>query len=293
MQAISKLLNAIFGRLPTPQNLGDKAKGELVIGKLDVRVEDIKESLPEKENVIDLLIQIHNDRLKPFRDKVRNMLHKFHQRGIHKFDAELKAKEAQVKPWPTVSEKRNEYLYGDHNSIFSGEKKESKSSIERNLEDYKKYVVDNIVPDNLLQTPIPFIIPYSSRSKHCLVVGGSGSGKSEMLKQFVHYDLNQAKSGVLLLDPHGDISIQSLAFNSPDEQFIYISAEYGNRGLYPKYNPFEHEYHTSKRSIKLAYLSTRTSELITAFSKILGSSYTPNMDRLLYHCLQLLSLIHI
>lgn len=73
---------------------------------------------------------------------------------------------------------------------------------------------------NFLTYPCAFGIPLSSRFEHCVIVGGSGHGKTQLLQLLIHDDLLQAredKLGLCVIDSQGDLlkTISHLAYFSP------------------------------------------------------------------------------
>ena len=59
----------------------------------------------------------------------------------------------------------------------------------------------------------PVRLPNESRSRHVMLVGGSGTGKSSMLLQMIQQDINDPtrRTGCALLDPHGDLTDRVLS----------------------------------------------------------------------------------
>jgi Helicase HerA, central domain len=47
-------------------------------------------------------------------------------------------------------------------------------------------------------------LPQEDRETHCLIVGKTGTGKSNLLHQLIHQDIQQRR-GVMVIDPHGDL----------------------------------------------------------------------------------------
>ena len=57
---------------------------------------------------------------------------------------------------------------------------------------------------------MPFGISAADRRQHLVVVGQTGSGKTTLLKKMIVSDL-LAGQGLVLIDPHGDLSEELLA----------------------------------------------------------------------------------
>ncbi len=279
------LIRSIFERLPIAAFLGAKAKGQIEIGKIDFEKQDVQTFLLANEKALDKLIQFYNDKLIPYRKQLKRLRNQLPYSSSVKVQNHIKQKEHLLKGWSTVEQKRKEYLRLAGNEFRERPKR---SVFEKELEEYKRVVIEYLLPNSLFQKSFPVIIPQPNRSRHTYILGSSGSGKTELLKLFIRYDILNPKHGVLVLDPHSDMTKECLQIKAPEDTFVYISAEFGREGIYPKYNPFEHQFHHSHPSEKQAFISMRAEELIQAFKKILATEFTPNMQRLIFHCMQVL-----
>lgn len=69
----------------------------------------------------------------------------------------------------------------------------------------------------------PVYIGPSDRMRHVYIIGKTGVGKSELLKEMVKQDI-KAGYGVCVMDPHGDLIDETLKFIPPDraEDVIYF-----------------------------------------------------------------------
>ena len=132
------------------------------------------------------------------------------------------------------------------------------------------------------------LLPFPARQRGCYILGKTGSGKSELLAQFIYNDI-QSPSGCLLIDPHGDLVSQCNTFKSDYSETVYISADFAGKGLFPTYNPLQNDYHKYKNlSKRLGLISLRTEELKAAFNTIMGAEFTHSMERLISNCLPVL-----
>lgn len=61
---------------------------------------------------------------------------------------------------------------------------------------------------NPLDDDFDILIPPSERYKHTYITGQSGSGKSEIVKTLLFRDIERNDCSVILLDPHGDLSLE-------------------------------------------------------------------------------------
>jgi len=125
------------------------------------------------------------------------------------------------------------------------------------------------------------LVPFKARLGHTYIIGGSGSGKSELIKLFIYNDIQQ-ESGTLLLDPHGEIAAEVSAlelFKKHPENLVYITPTI--KGYIPKYNPLEYRYdHIQDEKEKLKLIKVRATELTNAFEVIAKKDFTGQMKNL-------------
>jgi hypothetical protein len=121
-------------------------------------------------------------------------------------------------------------------------------------ETLRKYPPDLVGYGSYIQDSFPFVIPFlfrrhlipvgeNHRQKHTYITGGSGSGKSEVIKSFLwHYLTRNTYSGLVLIDPHGTLSEQVAMFkpNAENERLIYIDPAIDHKH-FPCLNPFDIE----------------------------------------------------
>lgn len=69
----------------------------------------------------------------------------------------------------------------------------------------------------------PVYIDYGDRRRHVYIIGKTGVGKSELLKEMIKQDIN-AGHGVCVIDPHGDLIDDTLKYIPPNraEDVIYF-----------------------------------------------------------------------
>jgi len=78
----------------------------------------------------------------------------------------------------------------------------------------------------------PVYIGNEDRLRHMYIIGKTGTGKSEFLKQMILQDINEGK-GLCFMDPHGDAVEQILELIPPEraEDVIYFNPSDTNRPL--------------------------------------------------------------
>jgi hypothetical protein len=138
---------------------------------------------------------------------------------------------------------------------------------------------------------MPINISMEALHRHCYITGGSGSGKSELIKLMM-YDLQRTSNSeqqhsIILIDPHGDISAEcaAFAFNRSRERVIYINPyihrEIGcSEKFVPIINPFQM---TDKSADSINHM---TQQLTSAFMEILEDvSVSFQMEMVLTYCI--------
>lgn len=117
---------------------------------------------------------------------------------------------------------------------------------------------------------LPIWFPYQTMLRHTYITGGSGSGKSELLK-LMFYEMQRKSQdkrsfGVFLLDPHGDISKDVLKFvmNEDRERIVFLDPQINDLvKLKDRYtfciNPFQ--------------IEDKSEENIEAYSDVLVSAF--------------------
>lgn len=145
---------------------------------------------------------------------------------------------------------------------------------------------------SLLQdSTMPVCFSLEALHRHAYITGGSGSGKSELLKLMIH-DLQRTshtdqQHSIILIDPHGDLAFECLGFglNRSHNRLIYINP-FINRdlGISQKYTPVINPFQindTSEDSI-----NHMTQQLTSAFMEILEDvTVSFQMDMVLAYCI--------
>ncbi|MGE0052015.1 MAG: type IV secretory system conjugative DNA transfer family protein [Arcobacter sp.] len=101
---------------------------------------------------------------------------------------------------------------------FETNNKEFLEQIDNNL---VKEIVSNqneLLNINNLEKFIPIVI-----RKHTYIIGQSGSGKSEILKTICLSDINKNDSSIIVVEPHGDLSIELAKKINDINRLIFIN----------------------------------------------------------------------
>lgn len=133
----------------------------------------------------------------------------------------------------------------------------------------------------------PFEVNERSRRLHTYITGGTGSGKSELMKSLVyHYLTTDTSTALVFIDPHNDISKQVAAFapNATNDRLAYIEPRINDRD-FPGLNPFDID---GKESLTDIQAETYADEFVWAFQEILEGSLTDQMVTLLKNTIPVL-----
>lgn len=155
---------------------------------------------------------------------------------------------------------------------------------------YCRYIFDRLPRQEqaFLQQPQAFLIPETAREKHSYINGGTGSGKSEMMKTIIHHYLTKNKNTALvLIDPHAKLAQEVAQFkeNAKGERLVFIAPDL-ERTQSPVFNPFD-----IGKGLDEIGLDIAVQELVGAFREILQDvGFTPQMETLLKPCIATLLL---
>jgi hypothetical protein len=152
----------------------------------------------------------------------------------------------------------------------------------KGLSEYLAYL-ENEAPvlARLFSKKLVFRLPETARKMHTYIVGGSGSGKTELLKVLIYeYARHRGYSTTIVLDPHGDFSeqIAKWKINAGGENLVYVHPKLQS-GLTPCINPLE-----MSRTSDADEVMNMTECLSEVFKEIIASkdaSITANMETLL------------
>ncbi|MFN7117656.1 MAG: type IV secretory system conjugative DNA transfer family protein, partial [Saprospiraceae bacterium] len=139
---------------------------------------------------------------------------------------------------------------------------------------------------------MPVYMPTSAFEKHAYLTGGTGSGKSELMK-LIMYDLQRSSAikrnrSIVLIDPHGEISPECLGFimNAKHrDRIIYINPYIHRELKIPqKYTPVINVFDVKDKSDDNINLMTQ--ELTAALMEILqDATLSFQMELLLTMCI--------
>ena len=144
---------------------------------------------------------------------------------------------------------------------------------------YAQYLTENF------KVLSPFLnrtnkIPISQKGSHTYITGGTGSGKSELLKSLIwHYLTRNKSTGLILLTPNGEIAEQVAKFwvNLESNRLIYIEPNLD--GFFPCLNPFDVP---NKEDLSDIQAENYAQAFLSVFGELLGETeFTAQMKALL------------
>lgn len=130
----------------------------------------------------------------------------------------------------------------------------------------------------------PVYLQEKERQKHTLITGGSGSGKSELIKHLVNSYLQKDFNNCLvIIDPHGELAEEIIKLKSIDKRHcLYFDPSLSNQ-IYPCLNPFEIEDRSEEN------IEKTTQYLVEVFQETLSNSQLSlQMETILKPCISTL-----
>lgn len=134
-----------------------------------------------------------------------------------------------------------------------------------------------------------FSLNEKGRERHSYITGGSGSGKTELMKLMIHYYLTEYKNtSLVILEPEGDLALQVAQFkeNVDSDRIVYIDPLL-DPDFTPVINPF-----VLPEGLNEYAIDRVAQEIYAIFQEILkGSDFSEQMETLLMPCITTLLLM--
>lgn len=136
-----------------------------------------------------------------------------------------------------------------------------------------------------LKEPIPVTPQLNELRRHTYITGGSGSGKTELLKQLIHAAYHRFGEAIVVIDPHGDLAQQVAKWEmfEQDDRLLYIDPYLSDDHI-PPFNPLDVPEGTTMQQKEVI-----AQQLVNAFEQLLkssgGDSLTVNMRTVLMPCI--------
>ncbi len=118
------------------------------------------------------------------------------------------------------------------------------------------------------------------RQLHTYITGGTGSGKSEIIKSFIwHYLTKNKSTAIVLLSPHSEICEQVARFNThiTDDRLVYIDTDL-HPHKFPCLNPFDIP---NKKNLTDRQVENNAENFRLVFEELLQGVFSDQMNTLL------------
>jgi hypothetical protein len=124
----------------------------------------------------------------------------------------------------------------------------------------------------------PLAIPEELRSRHCYLIGKSGTGKMTLVSNMIVHDMKRG-NGLAFLDPHGDAA-QNLLRCIPQERLNDVIYYNPMARMAPAFNPLRLPYDPAKLA----------ADMLSVFQTFSGESWesAPRMQHVLRNAFTLL-----
>jgi hypothetical protein len=155
---------------------------------------------------------------------------------------------------------------------------------------YMKYLNDyfhTIKMDNEFQAamnamPRP-ILDETAREGHTSIVGGSNTGKSELMKALAYHDIRRGESSVIIIDPHGDMAQQIARWPEVAKSGRLVLFGNPHEGKTARFNPVDGQGLSQDEKEKVAQM------LVAALGDLVdGAEPTPRMFTMAAQCVRVL-----
>lgn len=141
--------------------------------------------------------------------------------------------------WHRLQNEYNQKIY-HFEQLLDEQKKLQK--YQSNLCGYAQYLTENKTFEPFFLNRRYFIpVSEDHRRLHTYITGGTGSGKSEVIKSFIwHYLTKNTSTAIVLLTPHGKIAeeVAKMNINLENDRLIYLCPDL-EPNFYPCLNPFD------------------------------------------------------
>lgn len=280
-------LKKVYGSLPLSALMDDREKeGALDVGEFSVDTKVLIQAARQDDTVFDYLIGWYNQEIDSRRANLNAFKNVLPKEIAWRFGSSIRAKRETLKKFSSIKQMRLDYLAL---TPPPDEKKDSLATFGSQVALYKEELLAQIRPEFFFAGNKGFkaLFPFGNRQRNVQILGGAGSGKSELIKLFLYSDIQHGK-GCFLLDPHGDLAMEVAQFRSETDKILYLSPEFGKYGHYFRFNPLQHGFYDKPDAIKQAFISVKSQELLNAFTIVMGTEFSPNMERIIFNCLQVL-----
>ncbi|MBU0706708.1 type IV secretory system conjugative DNA transfer family protein [Patescibacteria group bacterium] len=122
-----------------------------------------------------------------------------------------------------------------------------------------------------------FGIKTADRRRHIYIIGKTGMGKSVLLENMIHSDVNTDK-GLAVIDPHGDLADAVIDFVPSHRTNDVVILDPSDVSHPFAFNMLEYTENANKRNLM-------ASGLLGVFKKMYAESWGPRLEHILRNCL--------
>ena len=122
-----------------------------------------------------------------------------------------------------------------------------------------------------------FGIKTVDRRRHIYIIGKTGMGKSVLLENMIHSDVNRGK-GIAVIDPHGDLADAVIDFIPAHRTNDVVILDPSDVSHPFAFNMLEYTDNANKRNLM-------ASGLLGVFKKMYAESWGPRLEHILRNCL--------
>lgn len=134
----------------------------------------------------------------------------------------------------------NDFIYAPPNSIYNIIYNVAYRAVEEQNQSYFALL------NNAFFSLYRLELPTEDREAHTIIVAGSGSGKSELIKTMIYKDLKNPHISTVLIDPHGQLAPQVLNMKDKDNsKIVYVKPTLSDTQT-PILNPFDVQFNTER-----------------------------------------------
>lgn len=194
-------------------------------------------------------------------------------------------KQVYEQVWQTIQAKYNKEVYN-----YEQLKNEQiqLQNYEPSLSGYAQFLTENKKIEPFFLNRRYFIpVNEAHRRLHTYITGGTGSGKSEVIKSFIwHYLTKNTSTSLILLTPHGKIAteVAKMSVNLENDRLVYIASNLAEN-YYPCLNPFDIK---NKDQLSDREAENFAESFREIFQELLQGIFTEQMNNLLKNTLPIM-----
>lgn len=173
--------------------------------------------------------------------------------------------------FPDFNSFQKEYLIdkpeyeNDYRFLIEIYKTKARGDLEKIVTEAKKCL--NSIKNKPEPQPFPVCLSTDQLKQHTYITGGSGSGKSELMKVLIHGQVVSGDSANIILDPHGDFSREIAEWKEfiNNDKLIFVEPNL-QQNYCPIVNPFDITLGNEEET------NLAVEDFLASFNEILGDA---------------------